>query len=314
MTSLDLTIIMAESLVGIRSFIRPGVGQLGTYAPRPVSLRSIKVKIQPSGTALPRISIVVPSFNQGRFIGTTLQSIIDQQYPNLELIIVDGGSTDNTLSVIKQYEAYIAWWVSEPDSGQTAAINKGFMRSTGDIMAWINSDDLLATGALHQIADYFVKHPDTQAVYGDRILINEEGLEIWRWILPRHSSLILQWADFVPQETLYWTRNAWNLVGARLDETFCFAMDWDFLLRLSATQVNIEHLPVFLGLFRVHQNQKTSSQMASLGQQEMQLIRRRELGYEPTKMQLRLNTLPYLLSAKLHEVGFTFGMNRNFSA
>lgn len=293
---------MAGLEVSIMHMLRPGVGQLGTYSPRPVSLHLFQPNNQLRGQVLPRISIVVPSFNQGRFIGETLRSIIDQQYPNLELIVVDGGSTDNTLSVIKQYEAHLAWWVSEPDSGQTAAINKGFIRSTGEIMAWINSDDLVAPGALHRVAGYFVKHPETQVVYGDRILINENGLEIGHWILPRHSSRVLQWADFVPQETLYWTRKAWYLIGSRLDEDFHFAMDWDFLLRLSAKQINIQHLPVFLGLFRIHHQQKTSSQMSSIGQQEIRIIHRRELGFQPTRWQLILNTVPFLLAAKFYEL------------
>lgn len=302
---------MTGFAVSIKRMLRPGVGQLGTYSPRPVSLRLVQPNNQLREQVLPRVTIVVPSFNQGRFIGATLQSIIDQRYPNLELIVVDGGSTDNTPSVIKQYEAHLAWWVSEPDSGQTAAINKGFMRSTGEIMAWINSDDLVASGALHQVADYFVKHPETQAVYGDRILINEEGLEIGRWILPRHSSRVLQWDDFVPQETLYWTRNAWDLIGGRLDETFSFVMDWDFLLRLSAKRIDIHHLPVFLGLFRIHHQQKTSIQMSSIGQQEIRIIRHRELGFQPTRWQLILNTAPFLLAAKFYELSFKLGLNRN---
>lgn len=302
---------MAGSSLNIKRMLRPGAGQLGTYSPRPVTLCPAQLNNQLRGQVLPRISIIVPSYNQGRFIGATLQSIIDQRYPNLELIVVDGGSTDNTLSIIKQYESHLAWWVSEQDSGQTEAINKGFMRSTGDIMAWINSDDLMASGALHQITDYLVKHPEIQAVYGDRILIDEDGLEIGRWILPRHSSRVLKWADFVPQETLYWTRSAWGIIGGRLDETFHFAMDWDFLLRLSANQINIQHLPIFLGLFRIHHQQKTSSVMSSIGQKEIQLIRLRELGFQPTRWQLILNTVPFLLAAKFHELSFRLSLHRN---
>ena len=290
--------------------LRPGVGQLGTYSPRPVSLTPLQPHNQLRGQALPRITIVIPTYNQGRFIGATLQSIIDQQFPNLELIVVDGGSTDNTLDVIRQYETHLAWWVSESDSGQAEAINKGFRRSTGEIMAWINSDDLVAPGALYRVADHFSKHPETQAVYGDRIVINEEGLEIGRWILPSHSNRVLQWADFVPQETLYWTRKAWNLIGARLDETFRFAMDWDFLLRLSAKQIDIQHLPVFQGLFRIHHQQKTSSQISSIGQQEIQLIRCRELGFLPTRWQIILNTAPFLLAAKFYELCLVLGIKR----
>lgn len=298
----NLKAILKEYIVVIPRRLRPGVGLLGTYSPRPVSLGFSQLNHKPCSEVLPKISIVVPSFNQGRFLGETLRSIIDQRYPNLELIVVDGGSTDNTLAVIKQYEAHLEWWVSEPDSGQTAAINKGFMRSTGEIMAWINSDDLVASGALHLVADYFVKHPETQAVYGDRILINEESLEIGRWILPRHSNRVLKFADFVPQETLYWTRKAWNLIGGQLDETFHFAMDWDFLLQLSKKHINIRHLPKFLGLFRIHHQQKTSSQLFSIGQQEIKKIRHRELGCQPTRWQLIANIAPFLLAAKFHEL------------
>lgn len=296
--------------LSIKRMLRPGVGQLGTYVPRPVSLSLSQPRKALSAHLLPKISIVVPSYNQGRFIGTTLQSIIDQRYPDLELIVVDGGSTDDTLTVIKQYEAHLHWWVSEPDSGQAEAINKGFMRSTGEVMAWINSDDLVAPGALDQVADYFAKNSEIQVVYGNRVLINEDGLEIGRWILPCHSKRVLQWADFIPQETLYWRREAWNSIGSRLDENFRFAMDWDFLLRLSAKQITIRHLPVFLGCFRVHHHQKTSSIMSSIGQEEIRLIRFRELGFQPARWQLILNTLPFLLAAKLHEILFCCGIKK----
>lgn len=271
------------------------------YAPRPVNIAAVGRTA--TGHPMPTISIVVPSFNQGRFIAATLQSIVDQNYPNLQLIVVDGGSKDETVDVIKQYAAHIDWWVSEPDSGQTAAINKGFGRSSGEIMAWINSDDLAAPSSLFRVADWFAAHPETDVVYGDRLLIDENGDEVSRWILPSHSRRVLDWADFIPQETLYWRRSAWNLVGARLDESFRFAMDWDFLLRLSSKQVNFEHLPFFLGMFRVHQNQKTSSQMTSVGQQEMQILRRRSLGYTPTRLQLIFNTVPFLLRTRLLEIG-----------
>jgi hypothetical protein len=185
--------VVARFEVNIQRMLRPGVGQLGTYSPQPVSVEFLQSNSQQPGQTLPRITIVVPSFNQGRFIGATLQSIIDQQYPNLELMVVDGGSSDNTLAVIRQYEPHIAWWVSESDSGQTAAINKGFARSTGEILVWINSDDLVASGALHLVAGQLAKRTGAQVVYGNRVLINEDGLEIGRWILPRHSNRVLKW-------------------------------------------------------------------------------------------------------------------------
>jgi glycosyltransferase involved in cell wall biosynthesis len=282
----------------------PGVWRLGTYTARPVELDAIRPYRMQHGQEMPKITIVIPTLNQGRYIEATLQSIVSQQYPNLELIVVDGGSTDSTLAIIKKYESRITWWVSEHDSGQTAAINKGFARATGEILAWINSDDLVAPGALKCVISYFLGQPEVQVLYGNRILINEDGLEIGRWILPRHSNRVLKWSDFVPQETLYWRQSAWNLVGSRLDENFRFAMDWDFLLRLSSQKININRIPEFLGLFRVHDQQKTSAQIGSIGLQEMLILRRRELGYEPTSRQYARNTWLYLMSSRIHEIFF----------
>ena len=112
----------------------------------------------------------------------------------------------------------------------------------------------------------------------------------------------------MPQETLYWRREAWNAIGARLDENFCFAMDWDFLLRLSTKQIDIRHLSLFLGNFRVHHQQKTSSIMSSIGQDEIRLIRFRELGFQPARWQLIFNIIPFLLAAKLREIFFHCGI------
>ncbi len=290
--------------MNLKKILRPGVGQLGTHPPRPLQIKELVNIGQFDDNALPKISVVIPSFNQGRFIEQTIKSVIDQHYPNLELIVVDGGSTDNTLDVIRKYEQYLSWWVSEPDTGQTAAVNKGFEKSTGAIMAWLNSDDVMVPGVLRFIAEYFVSNPKTQVVYGNRILINEGGLEIGRWVLPRHSDRVLKWIDFVPQETLYWTREAWNLTGGKLDEAFRFAMDWDFLLRLIAIKIEIQHLPHFLGMFRIHQLQKTSNQMSTVGQKEIQLLRYRELGFYPKRWQVNFSTLPFLLLAKLQDLSF----------
>jgi len=303
--------VSVSDAMNIPRMFMPGIGQLGTYSPRPVFLNYHKSNsIYSPGKFWPKISIIVPSLNQGKFIGATLSSIINQGYPNLELIVIDGASTDNTLSVINQYETYISWWVSEPDSGQAAAINKGFSRSTGEIMAWINSDDLVIPGAFFLVAEYFLKHSEVQVIYGNRLLINEDGLEIGRWVLPYHSDRVLKWTDFVPQETLYWTRDAWDLTGGRLDENFCFAMDWDFLLRLSGKGINICHLPVFLGLFRVHDQQKTLNQMVSVGRQEIQKIRQRELGFYPERWLLILNIMPFLLAAKFYECYLRLGLRK----
>jgi len=301
---------MQRLFKSFEKILRPGFGQMETHAPRIHRMNKLPNIARQNEKALPKISIVIPSFNQGKFIEQTLKSVIDQSYPNLELILVDGGSTDNTLDIIKKYEKYFTWWVSEPDTGQTAAINKGFEKSSGEIMAWLNSDDLMISGVLRLVADYFANNPDVQVVYGNRILINEDGLEVGRWTLPNHSDRVLKWIDFVPQETLYWSREAWNRTGSKLDEKFQFAMDWDFLLRLSAIKIKMHHLPLFLGMFRIHRHQKTSSQMSTVGQKEIQLIRYRELGFYPKRWQVHFRTLPYLLLAKLQDLGLTFNTER----
>lgn len=117
-------------------------------------------------TSLPRISIVTPSYNQGHYIEQTIRSILDQGYPNLELIIMDGGSTDNTVDILQKYNDQITYWVSEPDRGQADALQKGFARVTGEIFNWINSDDYLEPGALHHIGSHFLHHPETQVLCG----------------------------------------------------------------------------------------------------------------------------------------------------
>lgn len=300
--------------LNLMKMLRPGIGQLGTHPPKPLLLPANERRGNESALSFPRISIVVPSLNQGRFIGETLKSIVEQNYPNLELIVVDGGSSDNSLPVITEFEAHIAWCVSEPDSGQAAAINKGFRRSTGEIMAWINSDDRVAPGTLYRVADHFQKQPETKVLYGNRILIDEESHEIGRWILPAHSERVLKWADFVPQETLYWRRSAWDAVGCNINEDFQFAMDWDLLLRFSAQQQKIERVPSFLGVFRVHQAQKTTKDIASIGENEMHQLRRRTLGFVPSRRQVMLNTVPYVLAAKFHELNYDFALFPHINA
>ena len=220
----------------------------------------------------------------------------------MELIVVDGASTDMTVRVIRKLEEHLSWWISEPDGGQANAINKGFRHSTGEIMAWLNSDDMIVPGTLHRVARYFAEHPDVDVVYGDRILVDEEGRDIGRWLLPGHSAGMLKWVDFIPQETLFWRRRAWEAIGGALDESLRFAMDWDMLLRFSRAGLKFAHIPEFLGIFRIHAAQKTSSVMATSGREEMAALRRRELGFAPARSLVILRAIPYLLCAKWREI------------
>ncbi len=243
------------------------------YPPRRLA-RKVKRPDNDYLTRYPRISIVVPSYNQGQFIEQTLKSIIDQAYPNLELIVVDGQSTDNTVEVIKRYAQHIKWWVSELDEGQASAINKGMSHATGEILAWLNSDDCLVPGALFRVADQFNLSEDTDVVYGHRVLINEAGEDVGKWVMPSHRKFILTYADFIPQETMFWRADLWQRIGGSLDESFRFAMDWELIRRFVDADAKFKLLPVFLGQFRMHEMQKTSANIETDGFKEMEIIRK----------------------------------------
>ncbi len=221
----------------------------------------------------PLISIVIPSYNQGHFISETLESIVSQNYPNLELIVVDGGSSDETVSVIRRYADHIKWWVSEADEGQANAINKGMSHATGEILAWLNSDDCLMPGALFRVAVQFMASDNTEVVYGHRVLINEAGKDVGRWVMPGHRKFILTYADFIPQETMFWRAALWLKVGSGVDESFRFAMDWELIRRFIEANAKFKLIPAFLGQFRMHDMQKTNANIERDGFKEMEIIR-----------------------------------------
>ncbi|MEW6120739.1 MAG: glycosyltransferase family 2 protein [Pseudomonadota bacterium] len=285
---------LARIVRRIGEMARPRLGNLNQYAPRP--LKAIAHPVRTRGDdASPKISIVTPSYGQGSFIEHTLRSVLDQGYPNLEYFVQDGGSRDGTVEVLRRYEQELSGWTSEPDTGQSQAINRGFARTSGDIMAWLNSDDLLLPGTLDRVVEFFRRHPEVDVVYGNRLLIDEHGMEIGRWILPGHDDKVLAWVDYVPQETLFWRRSMWACVGGMVDESFRFAMDWDLLVRFREAGARFAHIPTFLGAFRVHERQKTSSVINETGHMEMNRIRERVLGRVPTHFEIRRAILPYLL-------------------
>ena len=229
---------------------------------------------------LPRICLVTPSFQQAPFIERTLRSVLDQGYPNLSYGVQDGGSTDGTASILERYANQLTFMEMAPDHGQADAIQRGFekLKPKGDeIMAWLNSDDVLSAGTLYFIGEYFARNPRVDVVYGHRIILNESDREVGRWFIPRHHDTTLKWFDFVPQETLFWRAKCFDAIGG-LDISFKFAMDWDFLLRLAESGFKIKRLPYFLGCFRVHEKQKTKTQINTIGEEEIQRLRLRTLG------------------------------------
>ncbi len=204
----------------------PRLGNLSHHPPKDLVVPD-RYYQTPVPNPTPSISIVTPSLNQVRFLEFTLRSVIEQNYPDMGHIVQDGGSSDGSAETLKRYERLLTRWESLQDTGQAQAINLGFTHATGEIMAWLNSDDLLLPGTLNYVADFFNQHPDVDVIYGHRILIDENGREIGRWILPPHDEEVIRWADYVPQETLFWRRRLWKFIGEALDEDFQFALDWE---------------------------------------------------------------------------------------
>lgn len=290
-----------ERLLGVR------LGVLQQYSPRP--LRAPTPYPPPPAHACLPVSIVTPSYQQGRYLASTIESVLNQGYPRLEYIIQDGGSSDETHRLLAHYRDRLSHCASARDRGQAHAINLGFQHATGEIMAYLNSDDLFLPGAVSYVADYFHRHRDVDVVYGYRVLIDEAGAEIGRWILPPHRDRILNWVDYVPQETMFWRRRIWERIGAALDESFQFAMDWDLLLRFRDAGARFARLPRFLGAYRVHPTQKTSAWRA-VGMAEMERLYRRYHGRPIYGLRRYCHILPYLCHHALLDRLYHLGISR----
>ena len=229
---------------------------------------------------LPGIALVTPSYQQGRYLESAIRSILEQDYPKLEYAVVDGGSDDESPEIIERYRSGLTFAVSERDEGHVDAIDKGFARISGEIMAYVNSDDLLEPGALKFVGEFFKHHPDIDAIFGHRLIIDEEGKEVGRWVSPRYNLRLLQIVDYVPQETLFWRRSIYEKVGG-LDRKWYFAMDWDLVLRFAAAGAKITRVPYFLGRFRVHSAQKSEVLVNTVARTDIEALRKRELGFCP---------------------------------
>lgn len=294
--------------MGIVGKLRPQLGKLFQYPPRPLLIPERYQQLPSTCVDFPVISIVTPSFKQADFLGRTLDSVLNQQYAKLEYIVQDGGSQDGTVEILEQYAPSLKHWESKKDQGQGHAINLGFKHATGDIMAYLNSDDILLPGTLHYVAHFFATHPEVDVVYGHRILIDDQDREVGRWVLPPHDNQVLSWADFIPQETLFWRRNIWEAAGGQIDENFRFALDWDLLLRFREAGARFVRLPRFLGAFRVHLEQKTSAEMSDIGMQEMEILRKRCHGRTITQAEINRHVRKYLCLHVLCQKLYRFGV------
>jgi glycosyltransferase involved in cell wall biosynthesis len=207
-------------------------------------------------TTPPVVSIVTPSFNQGAFIGQTIESVLRQDYPHIDYRVVDGGSTDNTVEVLKSYGSRVAW-VSEKDRGQAHAINKGMLQARGTILAYLNSDDLLRAGAVSRVVEHFAQRPACDLVYGRDATIDAAGRFLGTFPTAEYSFETLADCCCISQPATFWRKRLADAVGP-FDEALHLVMDYDYWLRAAAEGMALEHVPDVLAHTRMHRLTKTS--------------------------------------------------------
>lgn len=208
-----------------------------------------------------KLSIITPSFNQSQFIETTIKSVLEQGYSELEYIIIDGGSSDNTVEIIKKYEDKIDFWVSEKDDGQSNAINKGFKKATGDVVAWINSDDYYYPNIFDKVMSRFKADDELVLLYGNCAFIKEDGqfLRYFSEVQPYSGSILRNYSDYIMQPTTFFRRDALEAVGF-LDESLHYGMDWDLWCNFACQYpMGIKYIEDLVAVNREYGDTKTSS-------------------------------------------------------
>lgn len=225
----------------------------------------VLVPVAAPTNSLPRITIVTPSYNQADYLEQCIESVLSQGYPNLEYIIMDGGSTDGSVDIIRKYEKHLSHWQSGPDGGQYAAIQAGLKRGTGDVMAWLNSDDRYWPGALDTVASAFRDHSGVEWLTGRGTILDDEGSIVG--IEQLRSLTLDDYLDperryFLQQESTFWGRNLWQRTGARLDTSLKLAGDFELWLRFFG-EANLHVVDAVLGSFRLHKGQKTDTGLSA---------------------------------------------------
>jgi hypothetical protein len=276
---------------GRRLWLRPPLWTFEQYSPKELNIAPNYANKEIPSAAV-SIAIVTPSYNHAQYIRAAIDSVLTQNYPRLSYLVQDGGSSDDTVDILRSYGSRLVWR-SGRDGGQAQAINHAFAASKGEVMAYLNSDDVHLPGTLAYVASVFHARPNIDIVYGNRVFVDRDGLDVGRAVLPRHDAKALYWADYVPQETMFWRRRVWDAIGP-FDESFHYALDWDFILRAQHAGFKFLRVPRFLACFRVHDQQKTAVNYDQ-GRQEMQRLRARYLGFEPTQAQITRKIMPYLL-------------------
>ncbi len=247
----------------------------------------------------PKVTIVTPSYNQATYLENTILSVLNQDYSNTEYIIIDGGSIDGSADIIKKYQDRLAYWVSEPDNGQSHAINKGFERATGQIFNWLNSDDLLMPSAVRIAVHYLTKNPDIGMVYGDRIFIDAKGNFLRLAERPPFNPKLMLYNLKIPQETVFFRRQHWIEVNG-VDEALHYCMDYDLWIKFNKI-TKIYHIPFVLGAYRSHESAKsiTGYNQGELGQKELDDVMFRHFSKKCGKMMSKLYKKYYLYQLRV---------------
>lgn len=276
---------------------------------------------QPQGKPLPRISIITPSFNQGQFIEETIRSILLQNYPNLEYIIIDGGSTDNTIEIIRKYEPWIAYWVSEPDHGQSNAINKGFEKCTGEIVNWICSDDLLCKNALNSFVSQYYSG-DSFCYIGKCLLIDKTGDYIGFTTsqitnFDELTDLANHWRknDSIAQQSALYPINIVKKIGG-LNENNHYTMDYELWGDLLLNNISVKNIPLDIGIYRWYEGQKTSYILKvtqSLVNSAFRLISRNQEYSAGSKFIKKTSVVKFYFSFLYHHFRSFLGIKRRIS-
>jgi len=220
--------------------------------------------------AFPTVSIVTPSYNQAEFLESTIRSVFGQDYPAIEYIVVDGGSTDGSQAIIQQYSSRLAWWVTEPDRGQADAIRKGFNKTSGEILAWLNSDDLYLPGAVRQAVAALQAEPAVGLVYGDAITIDGDGKPLKRLAFPNWQAQDLIGFRIICQPAVFMRRGVYENSGG-IDLDYHFMLDHHLWVRM-ASRAPIKHIPETWAAARYHGLAKNVAQATGFGRETLHML------------------------------------------
>lgn len=278
---------------------------LETYASELKSFLRQSPRAMPRDESYPKLSIITPSYNQGKYLERTILSVLNQGYPNLEYLIIDGGSTDDSVEVIKKYEKYLTYWVSERDSGQVDALNNGFLRATGDWISFQNSDDVYFPGTFQHFGTVARRDNNVDLLYGDLFMItaDDEVTELLK-TLPYDFTCQLVEGMQIHNQSLFFKKRLLDEFGL-FDSTYRFAFDYEFITRFTAQPgVIVKRVKQLAGALRVHEEAKSST-IAEVGRQEHKRV---QVAFEKYNTSFLPEKMQYLY-CRLRKIAYLFGQN-----